>query len=147
MNTNKEYILKLKENERLVNVRNIPLDKTDICGFWFYTADLYNYNNNTKKLVVAAVKDQNLYLLGNLVSYSWKNIEKAVDKFIIDYVVDLAKSKVLYKGTKIKGFKKFIKINDEKIYIQNIDGYENLVLMLKHDYTSFKNNVLDYVKD
>ena len=147
MNINKKYILNLKENEQLINVSAIPLDRMNICGFWLYSAYLYNYDNNTKQLVIVALKDRNMYFVGNLVSYSWENIQKAVDKFIIDHVVEIAKAKVLNKGTKIKGFKKYIKINKEKIYIQNIDGYENLVLMLKHDYVSFKDNVLNYIKD
>ena len=140
-------ILKLKDNEHLIDVSAIPLDKVDVCGFWLYSAYLCNYNDNTKQLVVVALKDRQMYLVGNLISYSWKNIQKVVDKFIISHVVGLAKEKAIYKGTKIKGFKNFIKINKEKIYIQNVENYENLVLMLKHDYVAFKNNVLKYIKD
>ena len=140
-------ILKLKDNEQLINVSAIPLDKIDVCGFWLYSAYLYNYSNNTKQLVVVALKDRKMYFVGNLISYSWENIQKVVDKFIIDYVVDLAKEKAIYRGTKIKGFKKCIKIGKEKIYIKNIENYDNFVLMLKHDYVAFKSNVLNHIKD
>ena len=140
-------ILKLKDNERLININATPLDKMDICGFWLYSAYLYNYNNSTKQLVIVAVKNRNMYFVGNLVSYSWDNIQKAVDKFIINYVVDLAKQESNNKGLKIKGFKKCIKVNDEKFYIKNIQNCDNFVLMLKHDYVAFQNNVLNYIKD
>ena len=115
----------------------------DVCGFWFYSAYLYNYSNNTKKLVIVALKDNKMFFAGNLISYSWENIQKVVDKFIINYVVGLAKEKAIYKNTKIKGFKKCIKIGKEKIYIKNIENYDNFVLVLKHDYTAFKNDVLN----
>ena len=118
-----------------------------VCGFWLYSAYLCNFDKNTKQLVVVALKDRNMYFVGNLISYSWKNIQKLVDKFIIDHVVALAKEKAIYKGTKIKGFKKCIKVGEEKIYIKNIENYDNLVLMLKHDYVAFQNNVLNYIKD
>ena len=140
-------ILKLKENEQLVSISAIPLDKMRVCGFWLYSAYLHNYDNNTKQLVIIALKDNNMYFVGNLVCYSWENIEKIVDKFIIDYVVDLAKQQSINKDLKIKGYKKCIKIDNEKFYIENIDAYYNFVLMLKHDYTTFKNNVLDYISD
>ena len=103
-------ILKLKDNEQLLNISAIPLDKMDICGFWLYSAYLYNYVSNTKQLVIVALKNRNMYLVGNLISYNWDNIQKVVDKFIIKYVVGLAKEKAIYKGIKIKGFKKCIKI-------------------------------------
>ena len=140
-------ILKLKDNEQLLNVSAIPLDKKDICGFWLYSAYLWNCDKNTKQLVVVALKDRNMYFVDNLISHSWTSIQKVVDKFIIDYVVDLAKQKAIYKGTKIKGFKKCIKVGYKKIYIQNIENHDNLVLMLKHDYVAFENNVLNYIKD
>ena len=140
-------ILKLKDNEQLINVSAIPLDKMNVCGFWLYTAYLYNYDNNTKQLVIVGLKDNNMYFVGNLVSYSWENIQKTTDKFIIDYVVDLAKQQSINKDIKIKGYKKYIKINDEKFYIKNIDAYYTFTLMLKHDYTAFKNDVLDYISD
>ena len=139
-------ILKLKDNESLINISAIPLDTMDVCGFWLYSAYLYNYDNNTKQLVIVALKDRKMYLVGNLISYSWENIQKVVDKFIIEYVVALAKEKTIYKGTKIKGFKKCIKIWKEKIYIKNIENYDNLVLMLKHNYVAFKNDVLNCIK-
>ena len=138
-------ILKLKDNEQLIDISAIPLDKINVCGFWLYSAYLYNYDNNTKQLVVVALKDNNMYFVGNLVCYSWEKIEKVVDKFIIGYVVDLAKQKSINKNVKIKGYKKCIKIDNEKFYIKNIDAYYNFVLMLKHDYATFKNNVLDYI--
>ena len=140
-------ILKLKDNEQLLNISAIPLDKMDICGFWLYSAYLWNCDKNTKQLVIVALKNRNMYFVGNLISYNWDNIQKVVDKFIIKYVVGLAKEKAIYKGTKIKGFKKCIKIWKEKIYIKNIENYDNCVLMLKHDYNTFKNNVLNYIKD
>ena len=140
-------ILKLKDNEQLINVSAIPLDKMNVCGFWLYTAYLYNYDNNTKQLVIVGLKDNNMYFVGNLVSYSWENIQKTTDKFIIDYVVDLAKQQSINKDIKIKGYKKYIKINDEKFYIKNIDAYYTFTLMLKHDYTAFKNDVLDYISN
>ena len=139
-------ILKLKDNESLINISAIPLDTMDVCGFWLYSAYLYNYDNNTKQLVIVALKDRKMYLVGNLISYSWENIQKVVDKFIIEYVVALAKEKTIYKGTKIKGLKKCIKIGKEKIYIKNIENYDNLVLMLKHNYVAFKNDVLNCIK-
>ena len=122
-------ILKLKDNEQLLNISAIPLDKMDVCGFWLYSAYLYNYVSNTKQLVIVALKNRNMYLVGNLISYSWGNIQKVVDKFIIEYVVDLAKEKAIYKGTNIKGFKKCIKIWKEKIYIKNLLKY--VVFFLK----------------
>ena len=140
-------ILKLKDNEQLINVSAIPLDRMHICGFWLYSADLYNYDNNTKQLVIVALKDNNMYFVGNLVNYEWENIEKTVDKFIINYVVDLAKQESANMGLKIKGYKKCIKINNEKFYIKNIDAYYTFTLMLKHDYTSFKDDVLGYIND
>ena len=140
-------LLNLKENEILTSVTAIPLDKMDVCGFWFYSAYLSKYDSNEKQLVIVALKDRNMYLVGNLVSYSWKNIQKIVDKFIIEYVVGLAKQKAIYKGIKIKGFKKCIEIGKEKIYIPNIENCDNIVLMLKHNYVAFKNNVLSYIKD
>ena len=139
-------ILKLKDNESLINISAIPLDTMDVCGYWLYSAYLYNYDNNTKQLVIVALKDRKMYLVGNLISYSWENIQKVVDKFIIEYVVALAKEKTIYKGTKIKGLKKCIKIGKEKIYIKNIENYDNLVLMLKHNYVAFKNDVLNCIK-
>ena len=87
-----------------------------------------------------------MYLVGSLINYSWKNIQKVVDKLIIDYAVGVAKEKVIYKGTKIKGFKRFIKIFKEKVYIPKLENHGNLALMLKHDYVAFENNVLDCVK-
>ena len=119
----------------------------DICGFWLYSAYLYNYGNNAKHLVIVALKDRKMYLVGKLVSYSWGNIQKVVDKFIIDYVVCLAKEQAIYRGMKIKGLQKYIKIFKKKIYLQNIKNYQNQVLMLKHDYVAFKKNVLNYIKD
>ena len=140
-------ILKLKDNESLINISAIPLDKINMCGFWLYSAYLYNYDNNTKQLVIVALKDRTMYFVGNLISYSWENIQKVVDKFIIDYVAGLAQEKTIYKGIKIKRFKKCIKIGKEKIYIKNIENCDDFVLMLKHDYIAFKNNVLNYIKD
>ena len=140
-------ILNLKENEHLIDITSIPLDKMDICGFWLYSAYLYNYDNNAKQLVVVALKDRKMYLVGKLVSYSWNNIQKVVDKFIINYVVCLAKEQAIYRGMKIKGLQKYIKIFKKKIYLQNIKNYQNQVLMLKHDYVAFKENVLNYIKD
>ena len=139
-------LLNLKGNESLIDVRDIPLDKTEICGFWFYSAYLYNHDNHTKKFVIVAFGDRKMYFVGEPVNDSWDNIQKVVDKFIIEHVVGLAKEKLICKGIKIKAFKNFIKVFKHKIYIENIENYENLVLMLKHDYVAFKDNVLNYIK-
>ena len=139
-------ILSLKDNECLLDIKSISVDKRDICGFWLYSAVLYNHDKKTKKFVVLALKNRKMYLVGSLIRYSWLNIQKVVDKLIIDYMVDVAKEKAIYKGTKIKGFKRFIKIFKEKVYIPKLENHGNLVLMLKHDYVAFENNVLDCVK-
>ena len=46
----------------------------------------------------------------------------------------------------MRAYSKCLKINDEKINIKNIDSDYTFTLQIKHDYTGFVNEVLDYVE-
>ena len=110
-------------------------------GFRFYQATLTN-----QKKVILAFKNEHYYLVSNDNVGNWENIQKSIDKFIIKYAVDLIKTKYRLPNLKMRAYSKCLKINDEKIYIKNIDSDYTFTLQIKHDYTAFINEVLDYVE-
>ena len=110
-------------------------------GFRFYWATL----TNQKKVILAFKNNEYYYLVSNDNGGNWESIQKSIDKFIIKYAVDLIKTKYWLPNLKMRACSKWLKINDEKIYIKNIDSDYTFTLQIKHDYTGFINEVLDYV--
>ena len=109
-------------------------------GFNFYWATLTN-----QKKVILAFKNDKYHLVADNQSGNWESIQKSIDKFIINYALNLVKNKQL-ANLKVRAYSKCLKINNEKIYIKNIDSDYTFTLQLRHDYTGFINQVLDYVE-
>ena len=110
-------------------------------GFRFYWATLTN-----QKKVILAFKNNEYYLVADSQNGNWENIQKSIDKFIIDYALYLVKNKCL-TNLKVRAYSKCLKINDEKIYIKDVDSDYAFTLQIKHDYTGFINDVLDYIEE
>lgn len=118
--------------------------------YWYYSAGFHFYQatlTNQKKVILAFNSNhEQYYLVSNGSVGNWENLQKIIDKFIIQYAADLIKAKYLLPNLKMRAYSKCLKINGEKIYIKNIDSNYTFTLQVKHDYTGFVNEVLDYVE-
>ncbi len=120
----------------------LPIAWMYSAGFRFYWATL----TNQKKVVLAFQNNEYYYLVADNQNGNWEDIQKSIDKFIIDYALNLVKNKWLL-NLKARAYSKCLKINDKKFCIKNIDSDYTFTLQIKHDYTSFINDVLDYINE
>lgn len=133
------------ENVSICNIYSLG-EKLPI--YWFYSAGFRFYWATLigQKKVILAFKDDEYYLVADSQSGNWESIQKTIDKFVIIYACGLVKSKWL-PNLKVRAYSKCLKINDKKFYIENVETDYAFTLQIKHDYTGFINDILDYIDD